>query len=56
MDTIETPQNDHSPVGQSYAKVTLGTTQPAGPQEAKILGVRWNPQTDQLIISTCDIT
>jgi len=39
----------------SYADVTLGSTQSTGPQETKILGVRWNPQTDRLIFSASDI-
>jgi len=42
-------------VGESYADVTLGSTQSTGPQETKILGVHWKPQTDCLIFSVSDI-
>ena len=34
---------------ESYAKATLGSMQETRPEESKILGVRWNPHTDQLI-------
>ena len=58
IDAIENPESDQSPdpsMGESYADVTLGSTQSTGPQETKILGVRWNPQTDRLILSVSDI-
>ena len=55
IDAIENAEGDRSPVGESYADVTLGALQSAGPQETKILGVRWNPQTDHLIFSVSDI-
>lgn len=40
---------------ESYADAMLGVSQAAGPQETKILGVRWNSQTDCLIFSVSDI-
>ena len=40
---------------ESYVDTTLGNIQSAGPQETKILGVRWNPQTDCLLFSVSDI-
>ena len=39
----------------TYNDVTLGTQQSVGPQELKVLGMRWNPQTDHLIFSVSDI-
>ena len=55
MDVTGFPGGAHSPVGESYAKFTLGTRQLAGPQEAKVLGVHWNPQTDHLIFRVSDV-
>ena len=58
IDTTETPESVRNPehsTGESYADATLGTTQPTGPQETKILGVLWNPQTDRFNFSVSDI-
>ena len=55
IDAIEGSSSSHSLAEESYTGATLGTSQPAGSQEAKILGVRWNPQTDCLIFSVSDI-
>ena len=55
IDAIEGASSSHSLAEESYTGATLGTPQLAGSQEAKILGVRWNPQTDCLIFSVSDI-
>lgn len=55
IDAIEGASSSYVLTEESYAGATLGTPQPAGPQETKILGVRWNPQTDCLIFSISNI-
>ena len=55
IDSIEGTSSNQSHVGESYADATLGVSQPAGPQEIKILGVCWNPQTDHLVFTMSDI-
>jgi hypothetical protein len=44
-----------SDLDELYAKATLGNMQQTQPEESKILGVRWNPQTDRLIFDTAEI-
>ena len=39
------PQQDEP----TYSEATLGTSQPTGMEEHKVLGVPWNPESDQFI-------
>jgi hypothetical protein len=55
VDAIEGASINHSLAEELYADASLGTPQLAGSQEAKILGVRWNPQSYCLIFSVSDI-
>ena len=55
IDINEGAETDYGLANESYADATLGTSQPTGPQETKILGVRWHPQNDHLIFSVSDI-
>ena len=41
---------------QTYAESTLGNVQSTKPGEHKILGVRWDPDTDQLIFDFDNVT
>ena len=41
---------------ETYAKSTLGTHEMVHPGEQKILGIRWDVDTDCLLINTQDIT
>ena len=40
---------------ESYNKLTLGTTQNVHNGETKILGVKWNPSTDNLIFDFSNV-
>ena len=43
---MQLPPTDHTLNEESYARLTLGTTQKVPTGEIKILGIRWNPSTD----------
>ena len=42
-------------LNDSYTKLTLGTTQKVHNGETKILGVKWNPSTDNLIFDFSNV-
>ena len=47
---------DHSEGGEdSYAQRSLGPTQLVNPGETKVLGVKWNPSGDSLIVDFTDL-
>ena len=53
---MQLPLTDHTLNDEeSYAKLTLGTTQKVPTGEIKILGVRWNPSTDRFVFDFRDV-
>ena len=53
---MQLPLTDHTLNDEeSYAKLTLGTTQKVPTGEIKILGVRWNPSTDRFVFHFRDV-
>ena len=40
---------------EAYAEATLGSTQGLGSEEQKILGVRWEPDGDQLVLDVANV-
>ena len=51
IDIQERPNSDSSPLQDepTYSETTLGASQPPTIEEHKVLGVLWNPESDQLI-------
>ena len=47
------PENRFSGFDVTYVDATLSPDQPALPEEYKVLGVRWNVHSDQLIFELC---
>ena len=64
---IDQAENSHAPTkeiveeegphywGETYAEATLGSTQGPGSGEHKILGVRWEPDGDQLVLDVANV-
>ena len=52
---LRSDQGPGDGVGESYTKLTLGTTQQAHAGETKVLGVRWNPSMDCLVFDLSDV-
>ena len=55
IDSTEGSKSTATTTAESYADLTFGASQLPGPQETKILGVRWNSHTDQFVFSACDV-
>ena len=51
IDIQERPNSDSSPLQDepTYSETTLGASQPPTIEEHKVLGILWNPESDQLI-------
>ena len=59
---INQAEKSHTPVKEDveeaalpYAEATLGNTQGLGSEEQKILGVRWEPYGDQLVLDVANV-
>ena len=57
IDLQESPNPNHSSLQDepTFSETTLGTSQSPKAEEHKVLGVPWNPESDQLIFDVTDL-